>query len=87
MERSGCARALAFTLAGIEQEPDIHVMMNMYWQPLEFELPAITGRCWFRAVDTALLQPNDFSDPGTEFSISGSAYLASARSVAVLVSK
>ena len=81
------ARALAFTLAGVEQEPDIHVMMNMYWQPLEFELPSVTGRGWFRAVDTALLQPNDFSDPGTEVSISGSVYLVSARSVVVLVSK
>ena len=81
------ARALAFTLAGLEQEPDIHVMMNMYWQPLEFELPSVTGRGWFRSVDTALLQPNDFSDPGTEVSISGSVYLVSARSVAVLVSK
>jgi isoamylase len=68
-------RALAFTLAGVEQEPDIHVMMNMYWQPLEFELPSVTGRGWFRAVDTALLPPNDFSDPGTEVSISGSALL------------
>ena len=81
------ARALAFTLAGVEQEADIHVMMNMYWQPLEFELPSVTGRGWFRAVDTALLQPNDFSDPGTEVSISGSIYLVSARSVVVVVSK
>ena len=81
------ARALAFTLAGVEQEPDIHVMMNMYWQPLEFELPSVTGRSWFRTVDTALLQTNDFSDPGTEVSISGSVYLVSALSVVVLVSK
>jgi len=63
------------------------VMMNMYWQPLEFALPAITGRDWFRAVDSALAHPNDFSDPGTEVSISGSVYVAGARSVVVLISK
>ena len=86
MERSD-ARALAFTLASAEREPDIHVMMNMYWQPLGFELPSVTGRGWFRAVDTALLETNDFSDPGAEVSISGTVYLVSARSVVVLVSK
>jgi len=38
------ARALGFTLAGFEDHPDIHVMMNMYWEPLNMAVPVIPGR-------------------------------------------
>jgi isoamylase len=81
------SRALAFTLAGREQDQDIHVMMNMYWESLDFELPPLSGRAWSRAVDTALLPPDDISDPGAEVSISGNSHLVTPRSVVVLVSK
>ena len=60
------SRALGFTLAGFEQDPDIHVMMNMYWEPLDFELLSVPGRSWFRSIDTALLPPDDIADPGAE---------------------
>ena len=33
------ARALACTIAGFGGAPDLHVMMNMFWEPLEFEVP------------------------------------------------
>jgi isoamylase len=62
-------------------------MMNMYWEPLDFELPTVPGRGWFRALDTALPAPSDIADPGAEVSISGDLYLVTARSVVVLVSK
>jgi len=81
------SRALGFTLAGFEQDSDIHVMMNMYWEPLDFELPTVSGRGWYRALDTALLAPSDIADPGAEVAISGNSYLVTARSVVVLVSK
>src|SRR5262249_7254302 len=32
-------RALACTIAGFEGDADLHVMMNMFWEPLEFEVP------------------------------------------------
>ena len=53
------ARALGFTLAGFEDDPDIHVMMNMYWDPLDMDVPIIPGREWTRAVDTSLPSPSD----------------------------
>jgi glycogen operon protein len=62
-------------------------MMNMYWEPLDFELPTVSGRGWYRALDTALLAPSDITDPGAEVAISGNSYLVTARSVVVLVSK
>jgi isoamylase len=81
------SRVLGFTLAGIEQDPDIHVMMNMYWESLDFELPTVSGRGWYRELDTALLAPSDIADPGAEVAISGNSYLLTDRSVVVLVSK
>jgi len=43
------ARALACTIAGADGTPDLHVMMNMFWAPLEFALPP---GAWRVAVDT-----------------------------------
>jgi hypothetical protein len=37
------ARSLGFTLTGFDLEPDIHVMMNMYWEALDMEVPAIAA--------------------------------------------
>ncbi len=33
------ARALACTIQGVDGTPDLHVMMNMFWEPLEFDVP------------------------------------------------
>ncbi|MDQ7780053.1 MAG: glycogen debranching enzyme, partial [Planctomycetota bacterium] len=80
-------RALAFTLAGVEGEEDIHVMMNMYWEPLSFELPVVKGRKWFRAADTSLAHPNDISLPGKEAVIGQESYMVGARSVVILIGR
>jgi glycogen operon protein len=76
---------LAFTLAGDGDEPDLHVMLNSEDQPLGFELPAIPGRRWFRAIDTSLSAPNDISAPGSEQLVSGSSYIVNGRSVCALI--
>jgi glycogen operon protein len=81
------ARTLAFTLGGFAGEADIHVMLNMYWEPLSFELPAVGDRIWHRAVDTALASPQDITEPGREVRVNGKEYVLSGRSVVVLVSK
>ena len=92
------ALALAFTLAGFNGDEDIHVMVNMYWEALEFEIPAVEGRKWYRAVDTFLASPMDIADPGQEILIEGNSlqgdggnaygsYLVNGRSIVVLISK
>jgi glycogen operon protein len=78
---------LAFTLAGFDGEADIHVMMNMFWGPLEFEVPVVAGRQWFIAVNTAEASPNDIAEPGEEASFSGASCRVAGRSVVVLVSR
>ncbi len=81
------ARALALTLAGFDGDADIHAMLNMYWDSLEFELPAVPGRRWFKAVDTSQAPPNDIADPGAETEVTGATYAVEGRSVVVLVNR
>jgi len=81
-------RALAFTLGALEGEhDDLHVILNMSDDALDFELPPVEGRAWWRAVDTALPPPFDIAEPGSEQLVDGPAYLATGRSVVVLSSK
>jgi glycogen operon protein len=83
----GQARALGFTLAGFADDSDIHVMMNMYWEPLDMAVPTIPGCQWTRAVDTSLPSPSDIADPGTEVTCSAPSYRVNGRSIVVLVNK
>jgi glycogen operon protein len=81
------SRVLSFTLGGVGEEPDIHVILNMDDQELDFELPPVEGRVWRRAFDTALASPDDASEPGEEPRIADErAYRTGARSAVVLVS-
>jgi len=83
------ARSLSFTMGEPDDEEDIHVMMNMYWEPLEFEIPDLkdTGRSWYRAVDTFLPSPQDIAGAGEEVQVNGNSYLVQGRIVVVLISK
>jgi isoamylase len=75
------SRVLAFTLE------DVHVILNMDDQALDFELPPVEGRTWRRAFDTSLAPPDDASEPGREPLVAnGRAYRAAARSAVVLLS-
>ena len=52
-------RALACTIAGTGGTPDLHVMMNMFWEPLDFELPG--NAAWHVAIDTCADPPHDIA--------------------------
>ncbi|HEY3409690.1 MAG TPA: glycogen debranching enzyme, partial [Propionicimonas sp.] len=91
------SRVLAFTLAGFPSgghtadhqvpDADIHVMMNMGWEELEFDIPHLEGRHWCRVVDTSAAAPDDIASPGHEQRVTGNTYSVRDRSVVVLVSK
>lgn len=83
----GNARVLAFTLGGFGGEDDIHVMMNMYWEPLEFDVPKVSGRRWCRVIDTSMATPADISESGKKKPIEGKKHRVDGRSVVVLISK
>ena len=55
----GQARTLSFTLGGEGEAPDVHVMANMFWEPLDMAVPAVPGRRWGRVIDTAQAAPDD----------------------------
>lgn len=78
------SHTLAFCLHGAsENDQDIYVMINAYWQDLTFIIQEGDPQDWKRVVDTSLPSPNDFSDP--PMSIPSLAYPVKARSVVVFI--
>jgi glycogen operon protein len=66
----------------------VHLMMNAYWEPLEFELPCGPVRdasLWRRWIDTALESPFDIVEWQTAPEISSFTYRVEPRSVVVLI--
>ncbi len=82
------SHALAFSLNHPAKGEHFHVMLNAYWQPLNFELPPLeTGNYWHRIVDTALPAPEDFTDIEVAPKIDKESYLVTARSSVILMEK
>lgn len=81
------SRSLAYTLGGIDGQSDMHIMLNMYWESLDLEIPSIEGRNWYKVVDTSAPSPMDIVKPCEDIIISGNNYRVNDRSVVVLISK
>jgi glycogen operon protein len=78
------ARALACTIAGSGGTADLHVMMNMFWKPLDFDVPS--GGRWRIAIDTFARSPGDIADPGDARPLIGHQCTVPGRSIVVLES-
>ena len=65
----------------------LRVILNAYWEPLDFELPILSnGReSWRRWIDTALDPPNEICEWSAVIPVLGGTYRAGARSVVVLI--
>jgi glycogen operon protein len=65
----------------------LHVILNAYWEDLDFELPIVTNGTenWRRWIDTALDPPHDICEWNTAAPVLGGTYRADARSVVVLI--
>jgi isoamylase len=62
-----------------------HLILNAYWEPLDFELPGVAGGApWRRWIDTALDTPHDIAPWQEAPAVPGGAYRAQARSVVML---
>jgi glycogen operon protein len=83
------SRVLAFTLGSFcEGEPDLHVILNMAGEALDFELPELpAGLTWYRAIDTSLPAPQDILAKGKENLAPKGLYRAEYFSVVVLIAK
>jgi len=82
------SRCLAMTLGDTDEDSDgldnVHIMMNMYWEPLQFEIPQYEGLKWQRLVDTSLPSPNDVITRVGAPVIADSTYIVNDRSIVVL---
>jgi glycogen operon protein len=80
------SRTLAYELFHEETREHLHIILNAYWEPLEFELPATApDHAWCRLVDTAQNSPQDYCDPPLAVADQRS-YPCQARSSVVFVS-
>jgi glycogen operon protein len=63
----------------------MHLIMNAYWEPLEFELPQAEGsNTWRRWIDTSLDSPDDIVPWQAAPTHAQNTYRAGPRSVVVL---
>jgi len=84
VDLSSDSHTLAFCLHGASQaDDDIYVMINAYWDELQFQIQEGSPQDWLRIVDTSLPSPGDFLEPGLP--LRHSTYNVAPRSIVVLV--
>ena len=84
---SGHSHSLAFTAEIPKGQLRFHLILNAYWEPLDFELPPAGGEApnpWRRWIDTALDSPDDIVPWREAPSVPGATYHAEARSIVAL---
>jgi isoamylase len=84
------SHSLAFTVRLTMDRTHYHIILNAYWEPLEFELPPVAGGArhpWRRWIDTFLDAPHDIVEWEHAPSVPGYIYRAEPRSVVVLFAR
>ena len=84
---SATSHSIALTVEIRREKMLVHLMVNAYWQPLDFELPLIESagkNPWRRWIDTGLDSPRDIVEWDKTESITTSSYRAEPRSVVML---
>ena len=92
---SGSSRVLAFMLCGKHAkqgwdiDDHVYIAMNMYWETLAFELPALPGGMRWRVfANTGAPPPQDIWEPGDEPLLQDQSHaLIGGRSVMILVGR
>jgi glycogen operon protein len=81
------SHTLAFTRMGFRDSEQHLILINAYWEPLEFELPAPVANSsgWFRFLDTSFKSPFDINDPKRAPLCTSLSYTVGPRSVVVLI--
>ena len=80
------SRSLAFWLHGGSQEDkDIYVMINAFWENLNFLIQEEEVNGWMRVADTGMPSPFDLLDSGKDEALGSLNYKVKARSVVFLL--
>jgi glycogen operon protein len=83
------SHAIALTLKSLRGGIMVHIMINAYWEELEFEVPQVaefSGHDWKRWIDTSLESPDDISSWNEAVLVRETAYPVQPRSMVSLVS-
>jgi glycogen operon protein len=81
------SRSIALTVEIRPEKIQLHLILNGYWEPLDFELPPTDKggqEPWRRWIDTGLEVPDDIAPWREAPAVSGLTYRAEARSVVAL---
>ncbi|GAB4492873.1 MAG: glycogen debranching protein GlgX [Anaerolineales bacterium] len=82
------SHSLALTVSSLSRRHLFHIMLNAYWEALEFELPlSPTKSGWKRVLDTWLVSSEDVLPPDSAPAIIGNHYLLQPRSLVVLAAR
>jgi isoamylase len=84
------SHSIAFTVEVKEEKLLFHVILNAYWEPLDFELPRLHNggeNPWHRWIDTALDFPRDILEWEAAEPVAGYVYRAESRSVVILLTQ
>jgi len=82
------SHSIALTAWSLRGRFVIHVMINAYWKPLEFEIPPVPeqfNKRWYRWIDTYRESPDDICTIDRACVIKDSSYLVQPRSVVSLI--
>jgi glycogen operon protein len=86
VDLSYVSHSLAFCLRGAsQQDRDIYVMINAYWEDLNFRIQEGEAKDWMRIADTSKPSPFDLLEIGSEEPLASLDYKVRARSVVVLL--
>ena len=77
------SHSIAFGVELRKENLTVHLILNAYWEPLEFELPPAPGP-WRRWIDTFLPTPDDIVEWQASPPVLGATYRAGPRSVVFL---
>jgi glycogen operon protein len=84
------SHSLAFSVESRDKRLFFHLLLNAYWEPLDFELPQAGGtgeRVWRRWIDTSLESPEDIVEWQIAPEVPGHTYRARPRSAVVLFAR
>jgi glycogen operon protein len=87
---SESSHSLAFSVEAPKEKLLFHVILNAYWEPLDFELPQAGDQSqdsWHRWIDTSLDSPEDIVEWQSAPPVPGGTYRAGPRSVVVLFAR
>ncbi len=83
------SHSLAASIDCADRKLNMYMILNAYWEPLEFELPEVSDNYepWCRTIDTSLDSPNDIVDRSIAPMVGTRSYLAAPYSVVTLFSR